>query len=294
MVPAKCTLPFACPVRPRRTPMFLCPPCVRCTPNLLSCCWSSSSHCYLAIPALRVGAPYLSIQAWVRQICVVCGPPPNGSAAGGTACCGERRLLPCLRACYLPQSRLALPCPQAKIAIANRQQLIVIQIRDLRIESPIFDCANRAAPYYQCRDCARSETFTIRHWPRRAGKRNLLRLRRGSTARGTDVSQRQQRAGHAVGGVAHHALFAGEVAGDAAHAQRLDALDVGHDRRCALGRVARQRLRRERRRIHQRVVEDRRAGVLVDALDVLGCRQAQALVGLRSSGCRIRRAPRAR
>ena len=38
-------------------------------------------------------------------------------------------------------------------------------------------------------------------------------------------------------------LFAGEVAGNAAHAQRLDALDVGDDRRRALGRVAGQRFR---------------------------------------------------
>jgi hypothetical protein len=29
-----------------------------------------------------IGAPYLSIMAWVRQTWVVCGPPPKGDPAG--------------------------------------------------------------------------------------------------------------------------------------------------------------------------------------------------------------------
>ena len=46
------------------------------------------------------------------------------------------------------------------------------------------------------------------------------------------------------------------------------------------GGVAGQRLGREGRGVENGVVEDGRAGVLVDALDVLGCREAEALVGL--------------
>ncbi len=57
------------------------------------------------------------------------------------------------------------------------------------------------------------------------------------------LRQLQHCVGHAGRHVPHYILFAGKVAGDAAHAQRLDALHVRHDRRRALGRVTRQRLR---------------------------------------------------
>ena len=53
----------------------------------------------------------------------------------------------------------------------------------------------------------------------------------------------EQCAGDAVGGVADHVLFAGEVAGDAADAEAFNALDVDLDGRRVLGRVARESLR---------------------------------------------------
>ena len=83
-----------------------------------------------------------------------------------------------------------------------------------------------------------------------------------------------------AGVVADDGLFAGEVAGDAAHAEGLDALDVGDDGGGAFGRVAGEGLRREGSGVDQGAVEDGRAGVLVDALDVLGGGEAEALVGL--------------
>ena len=60
----------------------------------------------------------------------------------------------------------------------------------------------------------------------------------------------------------------------------LDAFDIGHDGGGVFGGVAGEGLGREWRGVHDGVVEDGRAGVLVDALDVLGCGEAEALIGL--------------
>jgi hypothetical protein len=46
---------------------------------------------------------------------------------------------------------------------------------------------------------------------------------------GFAVAESEQCACDAVGGVADHGVFAGEVSGDAADAQLLDAFDVGND-----------------------------------------------------------------
>ena len=60
----------------------------------------------------------------------------------------------------------------------------------------------------------------------------------------------------------------------------LDAFDVGYDGCGVFSRVPGQRLGGERGSIDHGVVEDGRAGVLVDALDVLGGGEAEALIGL--------------
>ena len=82
------------------------------------------------------------------------------------------------------------------------------------------------------------------------------------------MSQRQQRLRDAIGMVPHHILLAGEVADDAADAESFDAFEVRLDGGRIFSSVAGQSLRREWRCVHDRVVEDGRAGVLVDALDV--------------------------
>jgi hypothetical protein len=80
--------------------------------------------------------------------------------------------------------------------------------------------------------------------------------------------------------VADDAAFAGKVSGDATDAHGLDALDIGHDGGRVFGGVAGQGGGREGRSIDQRVVEDGGAGMVVDALNVVGGTQSEALVGL--------------
>ncbi len=90
----------------------------------------------------------------------------------------------------------------------------------------------------------------------------------------------KQGVGDAVGGVADDIANIGEVAGDAADAHGLDFLDVGNDDLGALGGVACPGSFRDGRGVDERVVEDGLAGVVVDALDVLGGGEVEALIGL--------------
>src|ERR1035441_3451710 len=94
------------------------------------------------------------------------------------------------------------------------------------------------------------------------------------------ASQRQKGACDAACCMADDGIFAGKIAGDAAHSQGLDAFKVREDGRSAFRLIASQRLRREWRGVDQRTVEDGRVRVLVDALDVVGGGEAKALVGL--------------
>ena len=91
------------------------------------------------------------------------------------------------------------------------------------------------------------------------------------------------------GGVAQDVALVGKVASDAANAELFDGCAVsGLDRCGALGGIAVEQYLRDRCSIDQGVVEDRLAGVFVDALDMLRCSEIEAFVGLRSSDCRDR------
>lgn len=94
------------------------------------------------------------------------------------------------------------------------------------------------------------------------------------------LAQSQESGGEAVGVVADISVFAAEVANDAANAKGLDAVHVGQNGRCAFLRVAGQGFGREAGGIDDSVVKDRLAGVVVDALNVLGSGETKALVGL--------------
>ncbi len=119
-----------------------------------------------------------------------------------------------------------LACAQAKTANANKQQHNVIQTRVLRIVPPDFDHAGF---------CPRA--FNV---PQRVfGRKEKISLRPFGLS---CTPQRQQRSGHAARCMPHHAFLTGKVARDAPHPQRLDPLDIRHNRRCPLRRIARQRL----------------------------------------------------
>src|ERR1035441_906143 len=94
------------------------------------------------------------------------------------------------------------------------------------------------------------------------------------------ASQRQQGTSDAACCMADDGVFAGKIAGDAAHSKGLDPFNVREDGRSALCLITSECLRREWRGVDQRTVEDGRVRVLVDALDVVGGREAKALVGL--------------
>src|ERR1039458_1696782 len=84
-----------------------------------------------------IGAPYLSIMAWVRQTCVVRGPPPKGELAPGGMvmpggmgdCCQVMLLVISQRPGFLSD------CAKAAIATANRQQPTTVQTRLLCMRS---------------------------------------------------------------------------------------------------------------------------------------------------------------
>ncbi len=86
--------------------------------------------------------------------------------------------------------------------------------------------------------------------------------------------------GYAVGGVADYVAFVGEVAGDAVDAHGLDFVDVGLDDFGAFRGVACLCGGGDGRGVDDGVVEDGLAGMVVDALDVLGCGEVQAFIGL--------------
>jgi hypothetical protein len=70
--------------------------------------------------------------------------------------------------------------------------------------------------------------------------------------------------------MAKKAALRDKVPGDAAYAHGFNALDVGSCGLDAFGGVARANGCRYGTGVHQGVIEDWPAGVLVDALDVLG------------------------
>ena len=94
------------------------------------------------------------------------------------------------------------------------------------------------------------------------------------------ATQGQQCTGNAACGVANDVFFAGEIAGDAAYTHGFDAVNVRLDGRCLLGGIASECLRREGRGIYKGVVKDWLAGVLVDALDVLGGAKSETFICL--------------
>jgi hypothetical protein len=83
----------------------------------------------------ETGAPYLSIMAWVRQTCTVCGALMAARAAagipGGKGDCWYVMLL-----VISQRPGFLTACAKATIATANRQQLKVIQTAVLRMIPP--------------------------------------------------------------------------------------------------------------------------------------------------------------
>ncbi len=90
----------------------------------------------------------------------------------------------------------------------------------------------------------------------------------------------EQGGGYGVGVVAEDVAFGEEVSDEALDAHGLDAIDVRLDGDCALSGVAEEHGGGDGGGVDDGVVEDASAGVLVDALDVLGGGEAEALVGL--------------
>ena len=82
------------------------------------------------------------------------------------------------------------------------------------------------------------------------------------------LSKLEQRIGNALGIMANHVALDGEVTGNAAYAERFNALNISLDRGGAFRRIARQRLTAECAGVHQCEIEDRRARVLVDTFDM--------------------------
>ncbi len=78
-----------------------------------------------------------------------------------------------------------------------------------------------------------------------------------------------------------HVILQCKIARNAAKTERLNALDVGNDWRCILLRIALERGGGKRRGVDDGVVEDGDTGVLVDALDVFRCSEAETFIGLR-------------
>ena len=70
--------------------------------------------------------------------------------------------------------------------------------------------------------------------------------------------------------MAENVPLGGEIAGDALDAEGFDTIDVGDDDLGAFGGIAAADFFRDRGGVDEGVVEDGAAGVLVDALDVLG------------------------
>jgi hypothetical protein len=97
--------------------------------------------------------------------------------------------------------------------------------------------------------------------------------------RGTD-GKGEEGVGDAIGGVAENVTFRGEVAGDALDAEGLDAVDIGNGSFGALGGITLAELAGDGGGVDEGVIEDGSAGVLVDALNVLGGGEVKAFVGL--------------
>lgn len=90
----------------------------------------------------------------------------------------------------------------------------------------------------------------------------------------------EQGGGDGIGVVAEDVAFGEEVSDEALDAHGLDAVNVWLDGDCALSGVAEEHGGGDGGGVDDGVVEDASAGVFVDALDVLGGGEAEALVGL--------------
>ena len=90
----------------------------------------------------------------------------------------------------------------------------------------------------------------------------------------------EQGGGDGIGVVTEDIAFGEEVSDEALDAHGLDAVDIGLDWDCALSGVAEEHGGGDGGGVDDGVVEDASAGVFVDALDVLGGGEAEALVGL--------------
>ena len=126
---------------------------------------------------------------------------------------------------------------------------------------------------------------------RRGQRRNAGVLRLAALAQddgewkrsGAVEDEGEQRLGDAVGVVAEEVAFEGEVAGDGFDAEGKDAVEVGLDGCLATAGVAFEEGGRDGGGVDEGVVEDARAvyaAVLEDFFDVLGCSEAERLVGL--------------
>src|ERR1700733_8315496 len=100
-----------------------------------------------------------------------------------------------------------------------------------------------------------------RKWPDRFRRQAGVDVAGRLCASGCALAEGEQCACHAVSGVTDYVLFAGEVAGDAADAKFLNAIDIDLDGRRMLGSITCERLGREGSGVENGVVEDGRAGV---------------------------------
>ena len=86
-----------------------------------------------------IGAPYLSIMAWVRQTCVVVVMPLKGEfmPAGIFIPAGKGDFCQAMVAVISHRPGFIAACAEAKSDIANKQLPIMIKTRNLRMISPI-------------------------------------------------------------------------------------------------------------------------------------------------------------
>jgi len=114
--------------------------------------------------------------------------------------------------------------------------------------------------------------------------------RAASGESGTVEGEVDEGLGDAVGVVTEEVAFVGEVAGDGFDAEGADAVEVSGDGRLALVGVFIQQRGGDGRGIDEGVVEDARAvsaAVVEDFFYVLGCGEAERLVGLGHEVCDV-------
>ena len=94
------------------------------------------------------------------------------------------------------------------------------------------------------------------------------------------VAEGKKGGGEAIGVMADVGIFAAEITDDAADAEGLDAVNVGKDWCCTFSGIAGEGFPGEAGGVDDGIVEDGLAGVFVDAFDMFGSREAEALICL--------------